>query len=353
MSVDAAHEKPSNRVGHCMTSVGEMLIIYGGRPCLSTTLFNELWIYSTVSDSWRRYPTPIENQNTVVSSSICAYGNFVYIFGGAHLSHDVQSTNSLLSFDIGNATWKIVSPHIADHDQNTPPPMYVSLISYYNGSIYVLGGVQDLVNTDSIYKFCLKSSTWSLVPQNGLNPILRYPIFGTVYRHQFYIFGDCLAAGINRFRDVKVYDFSMNTWTVKATFSKTEQFPSDNRVHASMAFSKHFGYLSGGMISGRYNSDVWRIDLGTLEWFKLDYSLETGLGIHCMSVIYDSYLYIFGGDSNNSDPVITLERFTVRIPTLFRKCWESINRSPSLRRLAATLPTSIINELDLCNHDST
>ncbi|KII67072.1 Nitrile-specifier protein 5 [Thelohanellus kitauei] len=184
MYVLDVYSAPAGRSGHCMTSISKYLIIYGGYDYFSNTIYNELWIYNTVSSTWRLYPVQIETASRCISSAICAAGNFVYIFGGTSSSLLGKETNSLISFDIINATWQIISPHTDEYHQNSPPPMYGSCIFYHNKSLYIFGGCTALQFFDTMYQYCLTTSTWAVVVQNGLKQTPSYRTFGTVFKNK-------------------------------------------------------------------------------------------------------------------------------------------------------------------------
>ncbi|KII62216.1 Tip elongation aberrant protein 1 [Thelohanellus kitauei] len=165
-----------------MTSLREFLIIYGGYENSICAECNELWAYNTISDVWKRYKTPIEIKDTPLSSSICSAGNIVYVFGGNSIDDDdYRQTNSVVSFDLNNNRWEILYPHTDDNDENTPPPMCSNLLFYHNGSLYVYGGYHGSCILNKMYKFCLKTSTWSLLSQKGDKPNFDCQLFGTAY----------------------------------------------------------------------------------------------------------------------------------------------------------------------------
>ncbi|KII66665.1 Kelch domain-containing protein 10 [Thelohanellus kitauei] len=267
--------RPKNRTSHCMTSAREFLIVYGGFSEWCNEEHYGLWIYCTVSGVWRRYQTPIDSANASYESSICAGGMYIYIFGGVCFRDNSRQTNSLLSFDIANGTWKTIFPHSDVCDENTPPPMCGNLLFYHNEDLYVIGGLQGYRHVDTIYKFCLRTFTWSLIKQNEPKPPYNGRIFGTLFKNRFYRFGGSFITRPHGFRDVWTFDFSTNTWTARVTKSETQQFPGD-RSEESFAFSSNFGYLSGGINQGTSTlySDIWKFDLETLEWLKLDHVYE-------------------------------------------------------------------------------
>ncbi|KII71142.1 Nitrile-specifier protein 3 [Thelohanellus kitauei] len=269
---------PTKRIHHRMTSVREFLIIYGGYDTKNHTECNELWRYDTIRGVWKRYQPPIEIKDRCVFSTICTLGNLVYIFGGESFNNIHRQTNCLVSFDISNAAWKILSPHIDEYDENTPPPMSRNLLCSNKGSLYVLQGYSKYGKLYTLYKFCLRTLTWSLVEQHGPAPLYIAGIFGTVYKnksyflkYRLYCFGGS-SVEIKKFYHIAIFDISTNIWTITAMVSKNQQYP-DQRTFESFAFSGKFGYMSGGKIFGTetYFYDIWRIDLAALEWLKLDY----------------------------------------------------------------------------------
>ncbi|KII65471.1 Kelch domain-containing protein 10 [Thelohanellus kitauei] len=346
MNLRGCQAEPAYLAKYGMTSVHKFLIMYGGFNYVIPRECKELWAYNTINGIWRRYKAPVTAPNACLFPSLCAVGSIIYIFGGTELFDATLMTNSLISFNVCTTTWEILSPHTEICDLNTPPPVYGSCIFYHKEYLYVLGGMQRIGDLDAMYKFCLKTFTWSLVSQNGRKPLLTFRIFGTVFNNHG-------SSQINRFVNVNIFDFFTNSWTTRPTSSKTQQYP-DDRNDESFTFSNNLGYLCGGKNPHTFTSynDIWRIDLETLEWIKLDYTVQTTEFIQCTSVVNGSYLYSFEGEGNGYDRKYMLQRFTVQPPTLYRLCLESITRSPSLRNCSNYLPAAIVDELDLNNNDS-
>ncbi|KII65473.1 Kelch domain-containing protein 10 [Thelohanellus kitauei] len=259
-------------------------------------------------------------------------------------------TNCLTSFDVSTAAWEILSAHTDIYDISTPPSMYGSSIFYHNECLYILGGFQRCLDLETMYKYCLKTLKWSLMSQTGLTPFISFRVFGKIFKSQVYMFIGSSITRQNRFTYVNIFDFSTNTWTTRATSPKTQQYPND-RNDESFAFSDNFCYLCGGQNpqAYTYHYDIWRIDLETLEWVKLDYTLKKAMCFQCTSVVNDSHLYSFVGEGDGWDRQYSLQRFTVQPPTLCRICLESMSRSPSLRTHTKSLPGVVIDELDFEN----
>ena len=76
---------PPGRIGHVMAEHDGKILIWGG---YNGDWLSDLWIYDTLSNSWREIPTDVKGRT---SSAFASYGNFLYIFGAA-------TTDALLRF---------------------------------------------------------------------------------------------------------------------------------------------------------------------------------------------------------------------------------------------------------------
>ncbi|KII72043.1 hypothetical protein RF11_05933 [Thelohanellus kitauei] len=106
--------------------------------------------------------------------------------------------------------------------------------------------------------------------------------------------------------------------------------------------------MIGGSINNgtRCYSDIWRIDLESLEWFKLDYTHKIRKYDHIVSVVDDSYLYSVGCWFAKKPLINTIERFTLRLPSLYRLSLESVCRSPNCKIYLKSLSSAIVDELN-------
>ncbi|KII61159.1 Kelch domain-containing protein 10 [Thelohanellus kitauei] len=344
-----------------MASVGEYLIIFAQVGYASTGEFSKLWSYNTITGVWSRHKKPIEIKFSRLPHWICKLGDLVYMFGGQIVGcrNYREYITSVVSFDITHDKWSTVYTRAdnygddddGDDDDDDPPEMELSLLFYHCGSLYIQGKIDEYENLCGMYKFCLETSKWSLVPQNGQTPRFKYIVHGTVYNNQLYCFGK--RRGVtNGFREIPIFDFTTNTWTTRATIAKNQQYP-DDRAAASYTFWENFAYMSGGIVGdSRSVSDIWRMDLETLEWLKLDVSLQTGEYHHLMSVVDDCYLYSFGANGQGLDFFDKFERFTLRPPSLYLLSLETVCRSPNMSSLISSLPSDIVDKHKLNDNNS-
>ncbi|KII63873.1 Kelch domain-containing protein 10 [Thelohanellus kitauei] len=175
---------PTCRSDHSMTTTNKFVILYGGWHSSCGIIYNELWIYNTITEMWQLYPGPFETEQRLVSSAICAVSNLVYIFGGENPYGSSDVTNFLLMFYISSGTWKILSAHTNEYDQNLPPHLYDSCINYHNESLYILGVLAGDKFSDEMFQFCLKTYRWTLLPQKGPKLRTKKRLFATVFQNK-------------------------------------------------------------------------------------------------------------------------------------------------------------------------
>ncbi|KII70605.1 hypothetical protein RF11_16137 [Thelohanellus kitauei] len=284
-----------------MASIREFLIIYGGINDINGRERFHLWTYNTRSCCWRRYDSPIVRKPIFRTSMICAVGNLVYIIGGHCHPLDVYLPDAIVSFDITCETWKIVYRPNVNDDENVQRPTYLSGLFHNDDCLYVLPIYDVHGFKEVIYKFCLKTSKWSKVPQSGQKPPFMTLYYGTVYKKQLYLF-EWDKSDTSRFCKVKTFDLLSNVWTTKQISVKNQQYPESGDFE-SFAFSNNIGYFVNGYDPCPVirEIEIWVIDLETLEWSKLDYTVAKGTFRNQLCVVDDSYLYSFGKFRLNND----------------------------------------------------
>ncbi|KII63876.1 Kelch domain-containing protein 10 [Thelohanellus kitauei] len=340
------HFSPGNFTSYMITSVRQFLVISGRSNDTPADTFDELWIYNTISAIWKRYQPPVEFIRCFNYPIICSSNNKVYICCCKFNVNVLQHINFIVSFDVINTKWEIVYSYTHDKDDNMSPAIFIELLFIHNGSLYVMGIDEEEQINVMMFKFCLESKRWSSVQQFGERPDYNNNIYGTVFKNKLYIFEDDLDV-TKKLREIKIFDLLTNVWTKRAIKSQNNQYPLD-RDCETYAFSCNCAYMSGGRApNDMFCSDIWKIDLETLECSQLDYSHETGICSHMISVVDDTYLYRVGGQSFSSPCINNVERFTLRLPSLLRLSLESICRSPNINSYIKSLPAPIVNEFKL------
>ncbi|KII64890.1 Nitrile-specifier protein 5 [Thelohanellus kitauei] len=268
---------PQPRVAHCMDCVDTYIIIYGG-VAWGNVVCNEMWIYDIFKCLFVKYPLPSYVKKRCLYSAICTFGSVIYIFGGTSYPLGRDMTNKLLSFDVYQNKWVDMSKN-CKLTRNIVPKMYRASISYHGGFVYVISGIDGKQHLRTVYRYCTKSHIWSEIQ---LQSDISHPLsltYLTTFKNRLYFINNPDLSPI-QFSHVRAYDPSNSTWCIMTSESATNTFP-ENRVGECMAFYGRYGYLSSGKkpfwvnngtqvvedhSKSVYLTDVWRIDLDTLEW---------------------------------------------------------------------------------------
>jgi len=97
-----------------------------------------------------------------------------------------------------------------------------------------------------------------------------------------------------------------------STHGDTEEtmVPAPRRCHGSVQYTDEKSGATSVVISGGYNgdrvfSDVWRLDLGTLQWTLLrECVLPRPVYFHSAALTPEGQMYIFGGIVKKNNKVI-------------------------------------------------
>ncbi|KII73257.1 Kelch domain-containing protein 10 [Thelohanellus kitauei] len=319
-------ELPLTRTAHCMLGVDNYVVIYGGKGPDNSVL-DEIWAYDTLRRVWSHSELPIEVQKMCLYSSMCACRTFVYIFGGTNYPLGDQVTNLLLQVDIRHFRWRILFEHSIETSDDIPQPMFQSTIFYKDRGIFVVQPVSDTEKFASIYRFCLDTSSWKIITNFRHEPEVRFLGYGTIFNEKLFYFSRS-DISINKFFEVGVYKMSMKMWGTSPTTSPTGEYPVD-RENETWAFGGKYGYLCGGqrldMESKRsFIEDVWRIDLETFEWKKLNLTPKQGRSHHAMALLNEDCLYVFGGITSDDIPVKDGIKYVMNPPSKIcrRECFD-------------------------------
>ncbi|KAJ6250342.1 leucine-zipper-like transcriptional regulator 1 [Anaeramoeba flamelloides] len=123
----------------------------------------------------------------------------------------------------------------------------------------------------------------------------RNYVSSSIWKNKLYVFGGIDTLNSSRFNDIDVFDFS----TLKWSRLETEGEKPVKRSTPSAVIYNSYLYIFGGY-SGSMLDDLWRINVedSKPKWEKLITKGDKPKGTSCNSVaLYKGSIYIFGGDS--------------------------------------------------------
>lgn len=144
---------------------------------------------------------------------------------------------------------------------------------------------------------------------------------------------------------LNVFDLETKEWEKVQTIGdpncedvvENQGYPAPRRCHGSVQVPEDETQgpeviISGGFDGMRIFSDIWKLNLHTLQWTNLKEKLVTPLYFHSTSVSPCGKMFIFGGiceifnDDEDFFTVRTNEIFSiwVKIPKLSEICWDAM-----------------------------
>jgi len=163
-------ERPTQRSGHTLTSIGNKLYLFGGGVWNETNgwvhKYNDIYVFDAAATSWSK-PTCTGLIDTSTFSISFAVGRFLFVFGGGSKpKHCV--TNDLYVLDTSSYTWS--APVFEEAAK--PPPRDMGTACLVGSNVYVMGGYAggavDYFNKLSFdAKPVFESQTWVPLPGSG------------------------------------------------------------------------------------------------------------------------------------------------------------------------------------------
>lgn len=144
------------------------------------------------------------------------------------------------------------------------------------------------------------------------------------------------------------------------------QYPHARRCHSCVQFKETDGRLFAYIIAGYCRDvvlkDVWRLDLSSFEWHKLENSYPDRIYFHSSAITPFGKVYTFGGvKCDDSSPAMDrtgdIYSMWVTIPKLKEICWEAmLYYNPNLYTFKKSvlfdfgIPREFINRIDIDSH---
>lgn len=119
------------------------------------------------------------------------------------------------------------------------------------------------------------------------------------------------------FQEIPTFDLKTNNWKLLNTHGDCydNTVPAPRRCHGSVQYTDEKTGATMVVISGGYNgdrvfSDMWRLNLSTLQWIRLRKCvLPRPVYFHSAALTPEGCMYIFGGviKKNNKVTIISVD----------------------------------------------
>ena len=241
-----------------------------------------------ISEEWQE----IKTSSTLVARrsahSAAIHNSTLYIYGG-YDNNSPGILSDMLAFSFKDNEWRQV-----DQDGALPGPRHShSSISYKDG-LYLFGGMSSTMDsTNSLHLFDFNLSEWKKLAPKSSPPNMD--------SHRACLYGDKMIVGMG-YSDgdynSKVLELNLSTLEWRCLFApkngKTNDYPKP-RAHGSFNLLGDALYIYGGKDFGTIFDDLWKFDLQTCKYTKIELLNPLPGRFGHSGVIYEDRLFIFGG----------------------------------------------------------
>ncbi|XP_053677109.1 kelch domain-containing protein 10 homolog [Anopheles nili] len=349
-TIGAGRQYPKARSGHRIVCSDATIYCFGGfNPNNSLVrdgnndereelcLFQELWKYDMVRKEWTllldsNNDLPIE----LASNAMLLYGDMIMVFGGTGYPFGVHCSNKLHVCLPGQRSKDLVKVEVTG---DLPPPQYGQAIIINDNFLYTIGGTNGFDYSLDVHRLHLPSKTWECAYECKQNirddPSGRYRHELAYDDYKIYVIGGGTSDSVFILTNIPAYDMKANKWEYLATkpdpLANLPGIPSARKCHSCVQIRTDQGLevvVAGGYDGISYFRDIWKLNLSTLQWKKMQKSnLPYPLFFHDAAVTSDGCMHIFGGikfSNNTTVRTNTLYKMWTTIPRLSVIAWEAM-----------------------------
>jgi len=223
------------------------------------------------------------------SHKISVIGDTLYMLGGEYEARTpIGSELQALKLTDGlKADWAVV-----EAKGEIPSARFGHGLCSVGSCLFVFGGRMgtaiDEKLLNDLYKFDIKTSTWSKVACSGSVPCERSFHSMVSNGSSIYVFGGCPAAG--RLADLHHLDTETGVWT---------ELPGGDMegrggTPLTVAPDGNSLFVVGGF-AGREMADIHRFDIASKTWTKEEQGLDQGLSVAVCAAVGDN-IVLYGGE---------------------------------------------------------
>ncbi|XP_038054310.1 kelch domain-containing protein 10-like isoform X2 [Patiria miniata] len=347
--------RPCARSGHAAVADGNNLYIFGGyNPDLETLqdyfgrneelllfpLFQEIWRYNFDTSMWKRMPTRGRMPMQLASMSMLLFSDHILIYGGTGFPFGPTTSNDIWYLNLKNKKWKALKA--SDGNTTQPVPGYGQAIVIIDKHLYVYGGTTGWEYTSDVHRCDLTSGEWdrlfsleelftAKVRRNQTEPMPHIP--KPRYRHEIltdrkrlYVIGGGTSTEAYPLDKIHAFNLETKEWELMVSLEDPQHgYPENRRCHGCAQLGNE-GYVTGGYSGKDIFDDIWRLELATLQWTRLEARLPQPVYFHSSAITPTGCLYCHGGviSPSGDERSDSLTRIWLKTPSLLTICWERI-----------------------------
>lgn len=207
-----------------------------------------------------------------------------------------------------------------------PQEMYGQAMLIHEGYLYVVGGTSGHDYACDIHRLDLQTRSWTMIGPSRPNTRAGDP--AGRYRHELATDGEhilVLGGGTTtetfELAILPAFHLESEKWIEYQTKPdpRTGEYPQPRKFHSLVQCASGQVFISGGCTSTTTLRDIWRLDLNTRTWTKLEKCrLPYRMFFHSAGVTADGCMFIFGGIRDRAGPIRTnnLYKLWLSVPPL-------------------------------------
>lgn len=358
--------QPKARSGHRIASYNGRIFSFGGyNPRIdegdeemledpfwgeSCPLFKELWEFNLTTRNWRK----IELSGSDIPKQLAShtavfhpvYSGCLLIYGGTGNPFGSVTSTALHACDV--RTGKFVKLRTLP-SQDEPLALYgQSICLDSTGTLYTVGGTTGFQYFMDVNSIALTRSepSWQRLnsSDDSAEPFPRYRHEIAVYDGKIYLLGGGTSNSVCGFQTIPTFHIGEKYWYITKTNCDKDAtidegdgdgYPDARRCHG-LVQTDHRVLIIAGYDGHEIFSDVWCLDLLTMDWKKINIELPKPVYFHGVTLTQDDRLVIFGGVDSVQQNTRTnqIYSFWLKIPSLRCIAWESVNHYiPKLNKI--------------------
>jgi len=301
--------KIAPRVCHSAVVYKNKMYVYGGHLPDSHTFIKDVkkdvHSFDFEFRKWNKEVTIGNDMPEKTEHSAVVYKNGMYVFGG------YSGNASYLDINLYKLDLDTMETSVLQGTGQKPPGRSAHSANVWREYMYIFGGWNGTESNNTFYRINLETLEWSLVPAKGSPPPCIRSHSAVIYDDFMYIIGGYGPNGHTEFP--YSYDLLNNEWI---PMIDNRDGPCSRSRLRTVVYGNSLWCLGGWNRSSYYN-DLWKFNLDTRSWSKIQSSFElTGIGQYSL-VTYKNQIYVYGGyNPGTSSPQPNLYTYMAGPPCL-------------------------------------
>uniref|UniRef100_A0A915EC35 Kelch domain-containing protein 10 n=1 Tax=Ditylenchus dipsaci TaxID=166011 RepID=A0A915EC35_9BILA len=327
--------RPDPRSGHRIFATKDFVYMIGGySPSgrLDKT-FTDVWRLNILTEKWRKcslvkglMPDCLASFSLVQTN----HPNEVFVYGGTGVPFGNSASDDLYKINMSeDGEIQLQKSIITGEESLKPPRIYGHAMCFaqsYDEKQKTAASTTGYEYNIDVWKLQLSNNylkTGTSVWESKLLTIRSH-----ISSNQLITFGGGAPEFCAEFNYLLTFDLATETFVnLKTTPDKQHGYPEGRKCHAIVEYKREVYIIGGckdrllGSNSRReckMTNDVWRLNLATKQWTKLNASLPQPVFFHSAAVTSEGCVYVFGGctDVNSQSRTNKIFRMWLRPPTL-------------------------------------